>query len=232
MPSQSSQKLTSVEPAAPHPETKARLAELFADFGFRTFGERIATWKSGPAAAPVWQDDYRTIDTPEKLREFAAALRQQSLISLDTETTHISPRWAELVGLSFAWEPGIAYYLPVRAPEGAPKLDLAKTLAALRPVHQPPHGFGRRLAPCQNFRHLSGDGQLDTMARAQLERRRSRRDPLRHHARAGENGRERPSAAELEANVSIPAQASRACQNQIAEATEPCEGFAPAAHGG
>jgi DNA polymerase-1 len=78
------------------------------------------------------------VDTPEALAAFVAQLRQQKCISLDTETTDVCPRWAELVGLSLAWNEQEAWYLPVRAPHGERHLDLRQTLDALRPILEDP----------------------------------------------------------------------------------------------
>ena len=58
--------------------------------------------------------------------------------SLDTETTHVRPRWAELVGISLAWDDARAWYLPLRAPAGERHLDPAPTLAALKPIFADP----------------------------------------------------------------------------------------------
>ncbi len=114
----------------------ARAAALFAEFGFHTLTEKFR----GRAPAPriKWVADYRTIDTPEKLREFVAELERQPCVSIDTETTSTAPRWAELVGFSFSWKSGEGYYLPVRAPDGESRLDLGEALAALRPALENP----------------------------------------------------------------------------------------------
>ena len=40
--------------------------------------------------------------------------------STSNETTHVWPRWAEIVGYSFAFQDDEAWYLPVRSPEGEP----------------------------------------------------------------------------------------------------------------
>ena len=79
-----------------------------------------------PAAEPAeadWTVDYQSIDTPEKLADFVARLRKEPVIAFDTETTHVWPNWAELVGCSFCWRSGEAYYLPLRTPAGEPHLD-------------------------------------------------------------------------------------------------------------
>ena len=53
---------------------------------------------------------YTTIDTPEALAALVAEMRRQKQISIDTETTHIWPRWAEIVGISLSWNEKQAYY--------------------------------------------------------------------------------------------------------------------------
>lgn len=77
--------------------------------------------------------DYRLIETPEKLAEFAAKLARQPEFALDTETTSVSPIDAELVGLSFAWQVGVGYYIPVQCVYGRTlPLDLVR--AKLAPI--------------------------------------------------------------------------------------------------
>lgn len=77
---------------------------------------------------------YTLVDTPEKFEAFLAQLREQTLISVDTETTSRTAMRAELVGLSFSWQPGQAYYLAVRGPLGSKHLDLALVRRALGPI--------------------------------------------------------------------------------------------------
>ncbi len=108
------------------------LRALCLECGFHRFLDEIVD-TAKPLDAP-WDADYRTVDTPEQLAEFAADLARQPRFCLDTETTALDPLRADLVGFSFAWEPGVAYYLPVRGPMGSRVLDLAATLEALRPA--------------------------------------------------------------------------------------------------
>ena len=82
--------------------------------------------------------DYRTVATPQELEQLVRDLSQQQRISVDTETTSTNPRWAEIVGYSFAWNPGLAYYIPVRAPAGEPQLDPDLVRDSLRPVLENP----------------------------------------------------------------------------------------------
>jgi DNA polymerase-1 len=57
---------------------------------------------------------YRTIFEEKDLRSLARRIREAGFVSLDTETDNIFPTRARLVGMSFALEPGEAFYLPLR----------------------------------------------------------------------------------------------------------------------
>jgi DNA polymerase-1 len=114
----------------------AKAADLFAEFGFHALTQHMRS--RIPPTRVAWKADYQTIDTPERLAALVAEMSRQPVISIDTETTSTSPRWAEIVGYSFSWDEGQGYYLPVRAPDGAARLDAAETLAALRPVLENP----------------------------------------------------------------------------------------------
>jgi DNA polymerase-1 len=126
---------------------ETRLAELFRDYGFRGLGDRLAAITAAnvdkPAAQPVpvpveWQADYHIVDTPEELAVLVEQLAVQDQISIDTETTDVSPRHAELVGYSFAWKPGLAFYVPVRGPDGERTLDSTMVADAVRPILENP----------------------------------------------------------------------------------------------
>ena len=84
--------------------------------------------------ADAWQATYHLIDTEEKFTAFLAQFRQQPCFAIDLETTSLEPHDAELVGLSFCWKAGEAYYLAVRGPEGEPVLDVNRVLTALKPL--------------------------------------------------------------------------------------------------
>src|SRR5690606_5272467 len=55
---------------------------------------------------------YILADTPASQQELAALLSKQPSICFDTETTGTDANTADLVGLSFAIEPGKAWYVP------------------------------------------------------------------------------------------------------------------------
>ena len=119
---------------------RERLLELFGEFGFRSLIEQVDALEGKPVEKEVskLEPNYRLVATPEEFQTFLAELREQKCISLDTETTNLWPRWAEIVGLSLCWKDDEAWYLPLRAPEGDPCLEPEVTLAALRPVLEDP----------------------------------------------------------------------------------------------
>ncbi|TWT89630.1 DNA polymerase I [Pseudobythopirellula maris] len=117
-----------------------RMGELFSGYGFRGLAEKAAELTGGAAAEPEadWDVNYRLVNTSEALAELVVTLSEQERIALDTETTSLNARTAEIVGLSFAWAPGEAAYVAIRGPATDRVLDPAATLDALRPVLENP----------------------------------------------------------------------------------------------
>jgi DNA polymerase-1 len=105
---------------------------LCVECGFHQYLNAVGPSPKAPAKA--WTADYLTVATEESLAAFLVELSARDRFCFDTETTSVDPLQADLVGLSFAWESGRAFYLPVRAPEGEPRLDEAKVLDGLRPI--------------------------------------------------------------------------------------------------
>lgn len=69
---------------------------------------------------------YICCDTPKKVKDIAEKLQKRNVFALDTETDGIDPVSAPLVGLSFAFTPWEAYYIPY-TPE---LLDILKPVLA------------------------------------------------------------------------------------------------------
>jgi len=78
---------------------------------------------------------YKTIFTDAELDEVIAAINAAELTCFDTETTSLEPMLAQVVGLSFAWTPFEAVYIPLahRYPGVPEQLPLDTTLARLKP---------------------------------------------------------------------------------------------------
>jgi DNA polymerase-1 len=89
----------------------AALREAYRELEFQ---DRLAGLP--PDARAAGERRYRTVTTPEELDALVAALRASKAtggFALDTETTGVDPMRAELVGLSFSWAEGEAWYVPV-----------------------------------------------------------------------------------------------------------------------
>ncbi len=110
----------------------AGAAELFNEFGFHGLTNQMRALAK--TDAPEFTHRYEAITTPERLQWLVNQMSQEKQISLDTETTSVYPRWAEIVGYSFGWREGEAYYVPVLAPKDEPCLDPKAILEKLRPV--------------------------------------------------------------------------------------------------
>jgi DNA polymerase-1 len=84
--------------------------------------------------------DYRTVLTEQELDALVQVLQQAGRFAIDTETTSLNAVEAELVGLSFAVEAGVAWYVPIgHRYLGAPdQLDQKLVLDRLRPVLEDP----------------------------------------------------------------------------------------------
>jgi DNA polymerase-1 len=126
---------------APQPRDPAKLRALFERFGFKSWLREVeGVGDPAPAAAPaVAPADvprrYETLVTEPELARWLARIAGAALVSVDTETTSLDPFVAELVGVSFAIEPGEAAYLPIaHRYAGAPEqIGFERALALLKP---------------------------------------------------------------------------------------------------
>ncbi|MCH8904940.1 MAG: DNA polymerase I [Bacteroidetes bacterium] len=130
-----------------------RMLEVFSELEFRTLGKRIlgdsfvinrsegtqislfdSNGDSDSLSAEAKEaisgrniqntkHDYKLIDTKEKRQSLIKDLLRQKIICFDTETTGLDPNNVEIVGLSFAYKEGHAFYIP--CPE---EYDKAKSL--------------------------------------------------------------------------------------------------------
>ena len=98
------------------PDTDA-LITLYKRFEFHKFledfdGEPAAAADADVPAAPV-ETTYHTVLDTDALDAMMAKLEAAELVCVDTETDALSAMQSGLVGLSFAVEPGEAWYVPV-----------------------------------------------------------------------------------------------------------------------
>jgi len=102
------------------------VANLFVELEFNTIFNRIpgappdklpqdmATIKPARAAKPAPPDGhYITVDTPQKLADLAAKLKQSQRLSVDVETDSTDEVQTNLVGIAITPNLGEGYYIPV-----------------------------------------------------------------------------------------------------------------------
>ncbi|WP_018936394.1 DNA polymerase I [Thioalkalivibrio sp. ALJ24] len=119
-----------------------RLLEMVRRYGFTRWRTELEGGEAAAAGggadnggeAPA-KGDYRTLREEAELAELLERLDQAERVAFDTETTSLEAMRAEIVGMSFAFEPGTAYYLPLAhtGPDAEPQLPREQTLERLKP---------------------------------------------------------------------------------------------------
>lgn len=125
------------------------LRELFKEYEFRTWVAELESDNNSEdeSRAPESQSKltvekrYSIITDQAALDNWLERLRKSDLFAFDTETTSLRYSEAEVVGVSFAVEPGEAAYLPLGHDYmGAPdQLDRDTVLAQLKPLLEDPN---------------------------------------------------------------------------------------------
>ena len=150
---------------APQPQDRAKLAELFDRFDFKSWKRELdlpntseANANTKPTAistestnvssaelvinyTPNTRRQFTTILDNETLDAWLAKLSSSPLFCFDTETTSLDPMTAKLVGMSFSVTPGEAAYLPLThdyfdAPQ---QLPFQATLKRIQPILENPN---------------------------------------------------------------------------------------------
>ena len=120
---------------------EAQLREWYRRLEFSGWLKQLDSGAAGASDAQAGAaSDYQTILTREAFDSWLARLQKAELFGFDTETTSLDYMQAEVVGLSFAIEPGEAAYLPVaHTYAGAPEqLERDWVLARLQPLLEDP----------------------------------------------------------------------------------------------
>lgn len=75
---------------------------------------------------------YQFVDNPKAQKILVNNLLQQRVVCFDTETTSLNELEAELVGMSFSYKKGLAYYIPLSEDKG----EVLQTLEIFRPFFE------------------------------------------------------------------------------------------------
>ena len=103
--------------------------DLFAEFP--TEGKEEAEFSSFETLKTI-PHAYKLVEKEDEIRQLCDYFLTKEILSLDTETTSLSPIDAELVGLSFSVKENEAFYVPVPADQG----EARKIVDLLRPVYE------------------------------------------------------------------------------------------------
>ena len=153
----------SLDDLTPQPVDTAALQELYTRYELRALLRQLtgaapavsvaSATASAAAATPAASGSadatafptppprqYETVVSWEQLEIWLARLRGAPLFAFDTETTSLDYMIAQIVGVSFCVEPGIAAYVPLAHDyAGAPQqLSRERVLAALKPLLEDP----------------------------------------------------------------------------------------------
>ena len=131
----------------PTPQDNEQLLSLFREYEFKSW---VAELEDAPDSGSQDPEPTTAIDRPERryaviteqaeLDDWLERLESAALFAFDTETTSLNYMDAQIVGLSFAIEPGEAAYVPLGHDYmGAPEqLDREAVLARFKPLLENP----------------------------------------------------------------------------------------------
>jgi len=141
----------SVEELTPAAPDRAALRELYTRYELRALlrqleGAESSAFVPGTAAAPAAPAsaaaalpeprNYQTLTGWEELEQWLARLRAAKLFAFTTQTTSLDYMRAEIVGVAFSIEPGVAAYVPLKHlyPGSPEQLPRERVLEALKPL--------------------------------------------------------------------------------------------------
>ena len=128
-----------------------KLADLYSEYEFKRWYTEVTSSQATPAAtdsdsqsketdeedsaAADIETDYTTILDEATFKQWFERIQLADIVAFDTETTSLDYMEAELVGMSFCMEPGVAAYLPVAHdyPDAPEQLSRDWLLQQLKP---------------------------------------------------------------------------------------------------
>jgi len=165
-----SQKLARIDCAAPikfdlaaaafNKLDKDKIIKLFSELEFKSLVPRLASLDNYTGKRPEKNEEdnhindkfardqkkfkYILVDDDQKFNTFLKKLAIQKIFTIDTETTSLDPLTTKLLGISFSWKEGEAYFLPIKTHESnTPSLFSTPTnnqswLKKLQPILKDP----------------------------------------------------------------------------------------------
>jgi DNA polymerase-1 len=117
-----------------------KLREFYTWLESKRLLESLGAEAPGELAAAAESAAYETVLTQKQFNHWLGKLKKAKLFAFDTETTSLDYMRAELVGVSFAVEPGEAAYVPLahNYPGAPEQLGREQVLAELKPLLEDP----------------------------------------------------------------------------------------------
>lgn len=84
------------------------------------------------------ETSYTCVDNQNKLTDMILALQASESIAFDTETSHLNPMIAQIVGISFSIQSGSAWYVPIGHSAGN-QLQLDTVIEQIKPIFENPY---------------------------------------------------------------------------------------------
>lgn len=113
-------------PTATETKGQAMQLDLFANF------EELDQATSTKSSIEHNDHLYQFIDNPKAQKKLVENLLKQKEVCFDTETTSLNELEAELVGMSFSYKKGLAYYIPLSEDRN----EVLQTLEIFRPFFE------------------------------------------------------------------------------------------------
>ena len=110
------------------------LREFYHKYGFNSLLEELSPGSEGGQKKGA----YKSVTSPQELGALVERARRTGRVALDTETDSPDPIRANLVGLSLAFQPGEAFYIPIAHKTGEPQIDRGRAVKILAPLMADP----------------------------------------------------------------------------------------------
>ena len=108
---------------------------------------------------------YITVKTETEMKALCKVLLSQKSVCFDTETTNMDPLLSELVGISFAYKEGEAYYIPISSnrTEAQSQVDLFKPLFENKDIEKSGQNLKYDILALRNYNIEIKGPLFDTM---------------------------------------------------------------------
>jgi len=119
------------------PADRENLIQFLRDMEFFSLLKQIPETPRPPQDSQQRsRQDYRSVLSEKMFEDLLSRLKAVPEFALDLETTSKDPMRAQMVGISFAFTPDQAYYIPLahRGLSCPQQLDLTRVLARLKPI--------------------------------------------------------------------------------------------------